>query len=129
MVHDWIFVARHCLNDDRPEPSHKPYADMTFQESANIIGEAIKTLIDSGKVDENQVAPRVIAGVVAGPISYDRWIAKNECLDERVSEQHRAEVDAFLARKQGDFSPRFDKAADGRTRRTPPATFVAEISF
>lgn len=77
MVHDWLFVARHCLSDDAdPTPAERDVAAMEFRESAEIIGEAIKSLVGSGTVRANDVAPRVIAGAEAGPVSYASWIAR-----------------------------------------------------
>lgn len=92
MVHDWLFVAKHCLNDGFPDETHLEFSEMQLQESAEIIAEAIKGLIESKKVQDNDVAPRIIAGAVAGPLAYERWVAKGDCLDERVSEDHKAEA-------------------------------------
>lgn len=86
MVHDWLFVARHCLTDGKATPEEQTVAAMDFQESAEVIGEAIKSLIASGKVRQNDVAPRVIAGAVAGPVSYESWTARGAC--ERVDPAH-----------------------------------------
>ncbi len=120
MVHDWLFVARHCLTDDTPTPEEKRIAAMQFQESAEIIAEAIKTLIASRKVKANDVAPRVISGVVAGPFSYQRWTVKGACKGDRVTKEHRDEVDAAFARRAGLRILRQD---------VRPASIIAEISF
>lgn len=120
MVHDWIFVARHCLTDGTPTEAEKEIARMEFQESAEVIAEAIKTLIDAGKVTVNDVAPRVISGVVAGPFSYDRWVVKGACTEDRVSEAHRKEVEEALALRRGFARSR---------RAAPTAQIVAEVSF
>jgi len=90
MVHDWLFVARHCLTDGTPTPSERTVADMEFRESAEIIAEAIKTLVAAGRVREADVAPRVISGAVAGPISYRRWTVEGACAGDRVTPEHRA---------------------------------------
>ena len=120
MVHDWLFVARHCLTDGDASQEEQKIAGMAFQESAEIIAEAIKTLVATGKVQNNDIAPRVIAGAVAGPIAYDRWTVQGACKDDRVSPDHRREVDAALAQRAG---------ARLRTRGASAATIVAEISF
>lgn len=121
MVHDWIFVARHCLNDGTPEPEHQAFAQMTFQESAEVMAEAIKALIKSGRVKPNEVAPRVISGTVAGPISYQRWTIKDACAGDQLSEKHRDEVNAALGKEFGIRSLR--KAG------VRPAQIVAEFEF
>ncbi|MFC4668544.1 hypothetical protein ACFO5X_08275 [Seohaeicola nanhaiensis] len=120
MVHDWIFVARHCLTDNMAEGEETKIEGMTFKESAEIIAEAIKTLIASGKVQRNDVAPRVISGVVAGPFSYERWVVKGACKGDRLTVEHRREVDEALARRSGLRSL---KSAG------PAARIVAEIAF
>jgi len=120
MVHDWLFVARHCLTDGAPTNEEQKVGAMDFQESAEIIAEAIKTLIASGKVKNDDVAPRVISGVVAGPFAHDRWVVKGACKDDRVSPEHRQEIDEAFARQAGQRALRKGRAA---------ATIVAEISF
>lgn len=120
MVHDWIFVARHCLTDGTPTKAERQVEGMSFIESAEIIAEAIKTLIASERVQPNDVAPRVISGTVAGPISYDRWTVKGACAEDRVSETHQRQVRAALAQRAGF---RTLLLAD------EPAEIVSEISF
>lgn len=120
MVHDWLFVARHCLTDGMATDEEQKIAGMEFQDSAEIIAEAIKTLVASGKVQNNDIAPRVISGAVAGPISYHRWVVRGACAGDRVSAQHREEVEATLARQAGLRALRPDVS---------PATIVAEIDF
>ncbi|GAA3859177.1 hypothetical protein [Celeribacter arenosi] len=120
MVHDWLFVARHCLIDGDANEAEQKIAGMEFQESAEIIAEAIKTLVATGKVQNNDVAPRVISGAVAGPFAYERWTVQGACKDDRVSQEHRREVEAAFAQRSG---------ARLRTLGAPAARIVAEISF
>lgn len=120
MVHDWIFVARHCLTDGTPTEAERAVDAMSFVESAQIIAEAIKTLIASDRVQPNDVAPRVISGTVAGPVSYNRWVVEGACAEDRVSEQHRRQVQAALARRAGLKTLRLAEQ---------PAEIVSEISF
>ncbi|MHA6263487.1 hypothetical protein ACXYMO_09805 [Arenibacterium sp. CAU 1754] len=120
MVHDWIFVARHCLNDGTPTDDMRKFEKMTFQESAEVIAEAIKTLTLSGRVKEHEIASHVISGIVSGPISYQRWIVKGACEGDIVSKDHRDEVNAALDRRAGIRTD---------LRRAPRARFVAELSF
>lgn len=101
MVHDWIFVARHCITDGQANPREQKISKMSFQDSAEITAEMIKTLINTNRVSRNDVAPRVISGTVAGPISYQRWKIKGACTKDRVSKEHRDRAEAAI------FSPRF----------------------
>jgi hypothetical protein len=121
MVHDWIFVARHCLTDGDAAPEHEQLAAMDFGESANVMAEAIKALIASGRVKENDVAPRVISGVVAGPFSHQRWTVKGACAGDRLSRKHELEVQEALGRRFGISSL--------KRRGQTPATVVAEFEF
>ncbi len=100
MVHDWIFVARHCITDGQANPREQEISKMSFQDSAEITAEMIKTLIKTNRVSENDVAPRVISGTVAGPISYQRWKVQGACTEDRVSPEHRARAESAI------FAPR-----------------------
>ena len=120
MVHDWIFVARHCLTDGKPTKAEKPVAAMKFPESAEVIAEAIKTLVAEERVQKNDVAPPVISGAVAGPISYRRWVVKGACEGDRVTADHRKEAEEALARRTGRGIFRTD---------VTPARIIAEITF
>lgn len=96
MVHDWLFVAKRCWEDDQGTPEEAAAAKMPFPETAEVAAEAINTLIAQKKVKPNDVAPEVISRIVAGPISRQLWEKPGAC--ERVSEAHKAEV--FRARPE-----------------------------
>jgi hypothetical protein len=92
MIHDWLFVARKCLNDGQATEAEQAVAAMKFQDSAEIAAEAIKTLIASAKVSPNDVAPGVISSVVAGPVARGLWEEKGACAENRISEEHLAMI-------------------------------------
>lgn len=118
MVHDWIFHARQCLNDGSKDPAHEAIETLTFQDSADIIAESIKTLVETGKVQPNDVAPRVISGAVAGPVSYARWTVKGDCYEVSKADKAAAET----AIPDGRKSLR-------RATQAGPARIVATIEF
>lgn len=126
MIHDWLFVARHCLTDDTPTETERVIAKMEFHESAEIIGEAIKALIASGQVSANDVAPHVIAGAVAGPISYSRWRAEGACAADRVSDVHRAQVEAAIP---GAGQRKLRAMTDAKGAPLAPARIITTLSF
>ncbi|MDK3019617.1 hypothetical protein [Pseudodonghicola flavimaris] len=126
MIHDWLFVARHCLTDDTPTQAERAIADMEFKESAEIIGEAIQALIASGQVAANDVAPQVIAGAVAGPISYSRWRAEGACTADRVSDAHRAQAEAAIP---GTGLRGLRAMTDAKGAPLAPARIITTLSF
>ena len=115
MVHDWLFVARRCLNDGMATEAEAEVAGLTFQDSAEIAAEAIKTLIAAGKVAQNDVAPGVISAVVAGGL----WDRKGGCALDRISEDHLAMIRRALPGAQGLR----------RADRGPAAVVLQRIDF
>jgi len=96
MVHDWVFIAHHCNIDGTPTPEEEKHKDLTFEDSAMLIAEAIKALQVSGQVARNDVAGSAISSAVAGPISRSLWQRKGACQRHRVSEKDRlAALQAF----------------------------------
>ncbi len=97
MIHDWLFVARHCINDEAANERQAEISEMKFIETAQIIGEAIKALVATEQVQRNDIAPAAISNAVTGPVSYGSWVARGRCAGNRVSEDHRAQIAAALA--------------------------------
>jgi hypothetical protein len=115
IIHDWIFYGHHCyldrglsdqaryadairfadVNGDESLPhGHPRRHPVTFDESALILAEVIKTLIDYGQVDS--------------PLAAGLWDREGACVDGRVEPRHIAIV---WLRALGDMS------------RPPPATW------
>ena len=131
MVHDWLFVARRCLTDNEAEGNETDIADMSFQESAEVLAEAIRALIATNRVAPNDVAPRVISGVVAGPVSFQRWTLEGGCAEDRISAEHLAQIErAFpgtTQRTSRNFDPMIEILRD--VPQGPVAQIVETISF
>ncbi|AUQ49037.1 hypothetical protein PhaeoP83_00731 [Phaeobacter inhibens] len=98
MVHDWLFVAKKCVTDGAATPAEVPIGRMDFIESAEVLGEAIKGLIEAKRVKPNDVAPEMISAAVAGPISRRIWFQRGGCVGNRLSADHQAKVDDYIAR-------------------------------
>jgi hypothetical protein len=131
MVHDWLFVARNCLRDGKGTEAHKALEAIGFPDSAAILGEAIRTLVDSGRVERNDLAGSVITGTVGGPISRAIWDRPGLCGSREISAEHRAEVErAFPGLSRARLRRALD-APDGFAApvQGPRARVVAEISF
>lgn len=96
MVHDWLFVARKCLNDGAATPEEEIIAEMSFHESARVAAEAIRTLIDSGAVQTAGIAPAVISNAVASGISHQLWTEKGACARNRIKPEHLLQIEAAM---------------------------------
>jgi hypothetical protein len=95
IIHDWIFYGRHCYVD----PAAPEYDDVarfddvngrngskpiTFDESALILAEVIRTLVDHGLVREHTFAAELISSAVDSPIALASWNRKGGCEQYRV---------------------------------------------
>ena len=130
MVHDWLFVARHCLRDGTPENEHLLLADVVFQESADIITESIVTLVQSGKVQKNDVAKGLISSVVAGPFTFVRWQATGECETQKIHEDDRKAAEAAIpGSSRRNLKGLFRTLDNGVRVPLDPATIVGSIEF
>lgn len=129
MVHDWLFQAHHCNAAGLAEGPERDMAGMEFLESARVIAEAIRTLIDSNVVAPNDVAPRVIAGAVAGPIARAAWNRPGACPVPRVSEADRKAAEAAIPGAPEILSGEFRVLRDGRRVPLEPGRIVSVIEF
>lgn len=121
MIHDWLYVARHCNRDGRANEAEKEMADIGFQESARIMAAAMITLRDTGRVRRDDLAMTVISDAVAGPIAQAVWDRDGECDDPRVDKVHRDAADAAM--------PGSSKAASLRRTGVAPAKIVGAFEF
>jgi hypothetical protein len=92
MVHDWLFVARRCRNDPTATEAEKQAGEMPFPETADIAAEAIRTLIKENKVKDDDFAPAVISGIVAGPITRKLWDDPGPCGPDRIKKPHLDQI-------------------------------------
>lgn len=121
MIHDWLFVARKCLTDQDATPEEaSAVGNLAFRDSAVILAEVIKTLIDRGSVLPDDVAPGAITWAVTSPQSRSLWEAEKTCPRPRVSDTHRAQIEAAFP---GLTGLRIARA------RVTPARIVAQFSF
>ena len=91
VVHDWIFYAHHCVVDGEYLGRFSEYEKrITFDESALILAEVIKTLVDYGQVSENAFATDIISNAVDGAVARALWDAKGACERGRVTPWHIA---------------------------------------
>lgn len=122
MVHDWLFVARRCKDDPSASEAEKTAGNMPFPETADVAEEAIKTLLATNTVAENDIAPVVISGIVAGPITRKLWDEPGQCGPSRIKPEHQA----MICRAVPDLP---FCAELGVLRAGPAAQVIQTISF
>jgi hypothetical protein len=113
IIHDWVFYGHHCYLD-RGLPNQNRYADarrfadvngdpslphghprrhaVTFHESALILAEVVKTLIDYGQVQPRSTPGELISAAVDSPLAAAIWDREGACTDGRVEPRHIAIV-------------------------------------
>ncbi|MEI4232895.1 DUF1353 domain-containing protein [Roseovarius sp. D22-M7] len=97
MIHDWLFVARRCLNDGKATEAEKAIADMDFRDSARILAEVMKTMERQEMIRSDDFAPSAITAAVASPLARARWEAEGECkAHDRLSPEDAELVEAVL---------------------------------
>ena len=62
IIHDWVFEAHRCGNDD-----------ISFEESAVILGDAIKTLMENDCAPKNKFGAYSIYQAVRSPVARAAW--------------------------------------------------------
>lgn len=70
IIHDWIFMAHHC--------SMAGYDQVHFEDSARILGETIKTLMETQTVPKDETVWFNVVEAVKSPIANHLW-QKGEC--------------------------------------------------
>lgn len=121
MIHDWLYVARHCNLDGMPTGAEAGMAAISFQQSADILASAIRALVASGRVKENDVAGRTISGAVAGPIARELWDKRGACPQPRVAEVDRLAAEAAI--------PGSSQRRAARRAGVPAAMVVGQFGF
>jgi len=120
MIHDWLFVAHHCVVDQNPDPRYQAMRDVKFDDSVKIIGEAIHGLVAAKQVKQDDVAASAITFAVGSPIARSLWDSKDSCAESIVSERDRAAADAAIP-----GSSTFVKRLGGTTT----ARIVGSVTF
>jgi hypothetical protein len=71
IIHDWLFEAHHC---NVPE-----YRDITFDRSASILAEGIKTLMVTNMAPKDETTLWAIYEAVRSPIAKSVWDKAESC--------------------------------------------------
>lgn len=104
VIHDWLFIAKKCLNDENNDnitDEMLKIEKMTFRESAIVLGETIRTLVDQYKIGTgDEFSGPIITSVTAGPISHKLWSEKGKCESNRVTDPKHLQIIKDLGRRQ-----------------------------
>ncbi|MEI9417453.1 hypothetical protein [Mesorhizobium sp. Cs1321R2N1] len=132
MIHDWVFIAHHCIVDGNTEKRFDQVRGVGFKDSAAILGEAIKALIATRQVAPNDVAPGAITAAVGSVVAKNLWDEKGACESLQVSAKDIAAAEAAIP---GSTT----RAQNLRTFQVPqatvpavavkPAKIIARVSF
>jgi hypothetical protein len=132
MVHDWLFTAHHCLEAGKTDPAYMAVADVRFDESGRILGEAIQTLMAQKVVSENDVAKSAITAAVRSPVARNIWNGgPKTCTDDAVTLEHLAEIERAVPGSTADEAHRRNLNVAGKVRTLRPsnAVVVGRVSF
>lgn len=139
IIHDWLFVARKCLNDaetdgDLITDEMRKISKVTFRESALIMAETIRTLVDDYDIGGgNEVSGPTISNVTAGPISYDLWTEKGKCRQLQVTDPDHLNIIADLQSRQSTLLSKTAldsiRSAPLRLPGGPPYQIVGTYNF
>jgi hypothetical protein len=92
VIHDWIFYARHCEVDRAvTDPDYndavrfRDVDGITFDESAEVLAEVIRTIVDNGQVKPENVPATFISAAVDSVFAAALWNEAGHCEDQRVT--------------------------------------------
>jgi hypothetical protein len=133
MIYDWVFIAHHCIVDGSTEHRFDQVRGIDFDNSAAILGEAIKALIATRQVAPDDIAPGAITATVGSVVAKNLWDEKGACKSLQVSAKDIAAAEAAIpgsttkVRNLRAFQVPETTAPSVPSAR--PAKIVARISF
>ncbi|SCM79254.1 conserved hypothetical protein [uncultured Pleomorphomonas sp.] len=125
MIHDWLFVARHCRRDGDGDPAYAGAGDLSFRDSYQVLDEAIATLVAERKVARNDVARSAITAAVASPVARRLWDQSGACAGEKVRPEDAAAAEAAIPGSGRRPSMAAGPPADGGVT----AVVVGQVGF
>lgn len=128
IVHDWLFVAHHCIVhdlveslDERDHKEAETVRNVDFPLSADILAGVIQALEMQEKVPERALAPEAIYGAVDSAIARRIWDNPNPKSCDPVDPKTIAEIERAI----GLGVMRAEAAEPG----APPPTLVFQQDF
>ncbi|MER9254539.1 hypothetical protein NKI59_22510 [Mesorhizobium sp. M0598] len=133
MIHDWVFIAHHCIVDGSTENRFDQVRGIEFDDSAAILGEAIKALIKARQVAPDDVAPGAITSAVGSVVAKNLWDEKGACKSLQVSRKDIAAAEAAIpgstTKEQNLRSFRIPETIGPEVVPAKPAKIVARVTF
>ena len=133
MIHDWMFVARHCIVDGSSDKRFQQVRDVDFDQSATILGEAIKASGGRGtrrsKRCRSQHHHRCCGQRRREAVVGEAW-----CLRGAAGQRkgHRGSRSCHPRIDQGTDAQNVQASRGGRTgggSRARPAEIVSRVTF
>ncbi|RXT51422.1 hypothetical protein B6S44_21260 [Bosea sp. Tri-44] len=128
MIHDWLFVAHHCVVDAAADARQLETADITFDDSIEILGEAIQALVASRQVAANDVTASTITSAVGTPIARNLWDRQGACEGSHVSKEHRSIAESAIPGTSA-VAGRVPARGGGVEARRPTSRIITRVSF
>ena len=100
IIHDWLFLVHRCRRPAPPE-----VAAITFEDSARILAEVGKALVEAGLIKDNKLEEIVWA--IQTRYARDLWDrppTPSECVPPPVAKKERARLGLAPARTVVDFT-------------------------
>ncbi|ODT07850.1 MAG: hypothetical protein ABS58_05180 [Mesorhizobium sp. SCN 65-20] len=100
IVHDWLFIARHCilnnrveLHDRRDRAEVDKVRNVDFQLSADMLASVIQALVKQEKVPARGFAPSAIYGAVESGVARRLWDSRDPASCSPPSREVIAEIE------------------------------------
>jgi hypothetical protein len=125
IMHDWIFAAHHCLVQDRPDPKeaveYEKVKRFTFDDSAELLAEVMKTLMVDQKVRTKPEVFNAISFGVDSVVAKNLWDSTDPNSCDPVSPEDISDIERMLS--SGGSKPFI---ASNRSRRKPPVIVYSQ---
>ena len=133
MIHDWVFIAHHCIVDGSTEKRFDQVRGVAFDDSAAILGEGFKAFIATRQVAPSDVAPGAITAAVGSVVAKNLREEKGACKSLQVSAKDIAAAEAAIpgstTKAQNLRTFRIPEAVAPTVPTVRPAKIVARLSF
>ncbi|MER9301066.1 hypothetical protein NKI38_32115 [Mesorhizobium sp. M0621] len=133
MIHDWVFIAHHCIVDGSTENRFDQVRRIEFDDSSAILGEAIKALITARQVAPDDVAPGAITAAVGSAVAKNLWDEKGACKSLQVSAKDIVAAEAAIpgstTKEQNLRTFQVPETIGPAVAGAKPAKIVARVTF